>query len=272
MTCKITVRFIVRKMEKIIHSVKALLCLFLLIAGCASEPITTSSLYTPPHPSQLYRYLGFVPKGNGKPDMFAVIIGANTEHRHRGNISLAYQVLIEQSYKRQDIFILDTDDSGPFFPRIDVTSRDAVEALLGYLKDTVEQDDTLLVYITGHGKRVNNQPSVVLNMGEMFRISELIHQLSLINPSKGFLFIDHCYAGESVIPPNCQWNVVTVSTDTTTSWATSFPRLFWNAFRWGEETIEDAFWYAVEHDKGTRSGKNHPALHKGNCANPSVGL
>src|SRR5688572_21509321 len=81
-------------------------------SGCAltSWFTSTSSEFVPPEPEALQARIvheGSTP--NGQVDHFAVLIGADTELRHRGNLSLAYQVLLEQGYDRQKIYILDSE-------------------------------------------------------------------------------------------------------------------------------------------------------------------
>src|SRR5688572_13056904 len=91
---------------------------------------------------------------NGVVDHFAVLIGANTELRHRGNLSMAYQVLIEQGYRAENVYILDSEGEAVFFPTTDRTTRETMQSLFEHLRDIVEPQDTLFIYVTGHGRRV----------------------------------------------------------------------------------------------------------------------
>lgn len=246
------------------------------ILSCASSvpiPIeTTETVFRPVDPVGLRQRLKAVPKGNGKPDRFAVIIGANAALRHQGSMSLAYQVLIESGYRRQDVFILDANDGTPIFPDAEVTSVDSVTMLMDELGSIIEEHDTLLVYVTGHGRFIDGQPVIVLNPSETIKLREFTWMLSWVKPRSGVLFIDHCYAGGTAIPKACQWVVVTVSTDTTMSEGTTFPRLFWNSFRNGSQSIIDAFDDAMKNDPATKADENHPSVWIGSCVNPSIGL
>jgi hypothetical protein len=66
--------------------------LFFSVSGCALSGFftSTSSEFKPSPPDTLESRLGMENESpNGKVDHFAVLIGANTELRHQGNLSMA---------------------------------------------------------------------------------------------------------------------------------------------------------------------------------------
>jgi hypothetical protein len=226
-------------------------------------------------------------KPNGKVDHFAVLIGANTELRHRGNLSMAYQVLIEQGYKAEDIYILDSEEGEtPFFPVTDVTSRAALQRLFAHLRRVVEPHDTLFIYVTGHGRRItadqddNGQKStigistILLNKGEEMSEWEFGTLLDGLEPQAGIAFFDQCYGARfSMITKSCNFVFITTAAEAETSYGVSFPRAFWAAFREpslasGEPTVFEAFKFAMVADRGTRLGFNRPRIANG-CVNPA---
>jgi hypothetical protein len=225
-------------------------------------------------------------KPNGEVDHFAVLIGANTELRHRGNLSLAYQVLLEQGYKAENIFILDAEGETPFFPVTDVTTRDAMHRLFAHLKRVVEPQDTLFIYVTGHGRRVtadkedNGQKgtigvsTILLNKTEEMSDWEFSTLLDGLNPETGIAFFDQCYGARfSMIAKSCNFVFITTADETETSYGVTFPRAFWSAFREpdlskGPLSVLDAFKFAMVADRGTRLGFNRPKI-SNNCVNPA---
>lgn len=237
----------------------------LIFMSCGMSVFTTqSSDYTPKYPEELMLRLKGEIKGNGVSDDFAVIIGANTEVRHRGNISFTYQALIESGYQRKNIFILDTASRTPYFPKTDTTSIDAVRQLFWYLSAVVEKDDTLLVYVSGHGVRVKDQSYIKLNGKELMASEVFIEMLDALEPATGFMFMDHCYWGIELRPAGCQWVTLTVTRSNVTSKGTAFPRLFWAGVR-DALSIQEAFEFAKENDPNTKSTDNRPKLFIGEC-------
>jgi hypothetical protein len=225
-------------------------------------------------------------KPNGKIDHFAVLIGANTELRHRGNLSMAYQVLIEQGYKAEDIFILDSEGETPFFPVTDVTTRASMHRLFSYLRRVVEPHDTLFIYVTGHGRRVtadkedNGQKgtigvsTILLNKSEEMSEWEFGTLLDGLFPETAIAFFDQCYGARfSMIAKSCNFVFITTADEAETSYGVTFPRAFWAAFREPElskapTTVLDAFKFAMVADRGTRLGFNRPKIANG-CVNPA---
>jgi hypothetical protein len=258
------------------------------LSGCALTSLFTStrSEFQAPEPELLSARLameGHTP--NGKVDHFAVLIGADTELRHRGNISLAYQVLLEQGYARDHIYILDSEGETPFFPLTDVTTRTSIAMLFKHLSAIVEKHDTLFIYVTGHGrritadeeadgeKRVLGVSTLVLNPGEELAQDEFSAMLEEVSPAAGIAFFDQCYWGPFASPKLCNFVVITTSQPDESSHGHSFPRAFWSAFRERKNatrtpTIFDAFKFAMVADRATTLGLNKPRISHG-CVNPS---
>jgi hypothetical protein len=191
---------------------------------------------------------------------FALIIGLNAEERHRGNISLAYQVLLESGYKRNNIFILDISTSGPFFPKTETTSFASFQKIVSILVNVVGQEDDIIIYVTGHGDVINGIPYMNLNPSERIEPREFLASLSMINAGQALLFVDQCYWIEQLPPPRCNWTVISVSTQSSTSHGVGFPRLFWSSFRNDITTAQDAFTYALLNDVSTQFGENIPSF------------
>lgn len=217
-------------------------------------------------------------------DHFAVLIGGATELRHRGNLSMAYQVLIEQGYSRDHVYILDSDGDTMFFPSTDVATRANVEALFAHLRKIVEPEDTLLIYVTGHGRRVQateeehgltqtlGVSTILLNKTEELADWEFARLLDGLEPAIGIAFFDQCYGAVfATTSRSCNFVFITTAAETDTSYGVSFPRAFWGAFRKrprGALSVLDAYVEATREDRGTIRGYNSPQLvHR--CVDPS---
>jgi hypothetical protein len=250
--------------------------------GCAITGLfnSTSSEFRPPAPEGLAaRLQQDAAAGNHKVDHFAVLIGADTELRHRGNLSMAYQVLLEQGYQRERIFIFDSEGGTPFFPVADVTTIAALDMMFDYLSKTVEPHDTLFVYVTGHGRRITADQddngdsktigvsTLILNPGEEVSQDEFTKFLERVTPAVGMAFFDQCYWGQFSTPKLGDWITITTADPNETSHGVSFPRAFWQAFRAQPEgspiSIFEAFKTAMVEDRATRMGLNRPRISHG---------
>lgn len=202
---------------------------------------------------------------NGQPDRFGVIIGLNAEERHRNNISLAYQVLVESGVKSQDIFILDSSSATPIFPKSDMTSFSTVRLLMSTLASIVEDQDEIIVYVTGHGGFIEGEPYLVLNPGEFMASREFLASLDAIRPGRGLVVFDQCYWSIEYHPSSCFWTTITVAREGKVTVGDSFPRQFWYAIRAGQHQVEDALNTARENDPKTKIGENDPKIFHRTC-------
>lgn len=206
---------------------------------------------------------------NGKPDTFAVIIGLNTEEYHRGNISLAYQVLVELGLKRQDVFILDVASRLPYFPKTDTTSHAAVTTLFGLLAAVIEPHDELIVYVTGHGVLdEGGSPELMLNPAERMPADEFLALLNTLDVSVGLLFVDQCYWGPKHSPSSCVWTTITTAHEGQVTVGATFPRAFWSSLRDGTRPLRAAFDESVRDDRNAVLGFNGPAMSMQKCGMP----
>ena len=244
-----------------------LCCLFLFLIGCSTTQLISSSFkFTPPtEPWGLLAALPTGPSPNGKPDRFAVIIGLNAEDRHRGNISLAYQVLVESGFKSDSIFILDIASTTPIFPKTDTTSLASVRLLMKFLSEFVDEQDEVVVYVTGHGRIIEKEPHLVLNPSEFMASSEFLASLDAIRPGRGLVIFDQCYWSEEFHPKSCRWATMTVARPGMESTGSMLPRQFWYAIRQGVHDVSEAFNLARFRDDNTRSGENDPKFLPRSC-------
>ncbi|MFH0949047.1 MAG: hypothetical protein V1802_01005, partial [Candidatus Aenigmatarchaeota archaeon] len=144
---------------------------------------------------------------NGKADKYAVLISGNTESRHRVNLSLAYQILLENGFRKDNIYILDYDGKEVFYyPVDDFAGKECIKMVFGHLRKKIDEQDLLFVYATDHGKRISK-----ITRGDDGNKTEKLSALSLpgpdidqkefakyldgINPRKGIFLFDQCYGG-----------------------------------------------------------------------------
>ncbi|MCK6548657.1 hypothetical protein L6R52_22630 [Myxococcota bacterium] len=270
------------------RSVSLGMSLFLL-GACLPAPIPPPApAYVAPLPEGLderIRAEGASP--NGAVDHFAVLIGAHTELRHRGNLAMAYQVLLEQGYHRDAIYILDSEGETVLFPSTDFTTRRSVLRLFEHLAAIVEAHDTLLVYVTGHGRRVSaireaggarttlGLSTLALNPREELGDWELARLFERLSPELAIGFFDQCYSASFArVARGCRFAMITTAGEEDTSYGVGFPRAFWGALRdrslpGAPLSVGAAFERAKLADRGTQTGANRPSLTSG-CVDPAT--
>ena len=215
---------------------RAKLCItaILLLSHCASLPPAPTGTYHPPPPRRLAaRTLA----PDGAPNAWAVLIGGNTELRHRGNLSIAYQTLIERGLQPEHVVVLDSGGPVPWYPWTDWTTRAALRLVFDQLAGAVEPYDTLWVYVTGHGTQPDS--TLKLNPSEVLTQAEFTALVNSVRPAQGVVMYDQCYGGK-LAALDCRYTVVaTAATDQPTH-ATTFARAWWGALRAGH-TVAAAF-------------------------------
>lgn len=246
------------------------LLLLTFLASCAAvspEPPT----YQAAPPTRLAAMLPREP--NDEPERFAVLIGGNTELRHRGNLSIAYQTLLETGYEAKNIFVLDSEGDAPWYPWAADTSEKSVRLVFRALAAVVGPEDIVFVYMTGHGESrpvsVTTEQTTVnahlntfkMNPVENLTRSELANLLNAIRGQEMVLLTDFCYWGVTT-SINCDWLQISATQDGLESHGTSFGRGFWSAVRAGAN-LQQAFDYAV-----LVSPKDQPSLRI--CQPPSL--
>lgn len=187
-------------------------------------------------PSLPYRLIEKLQKTNleqkNSNKHYAILIAGNAEDRHKNNLSLAYQVLLEQGYNKQDIYIFDsTGADTPLYPLIDQTNIKSIQLMFNWLAENVNETDTILFYMTGHGTKVGIESAYMLNKAEILYKKDFETFLSKINPNIGIIFSDFCYWGLIDNIKLSEYIFISVTDDNHVSAGTTFAREFWKSFR-----------------------------------------
>ena len=182
---------------------------------------------------------------------YAILIAGNAEDRHKNNLALAYQVLLEQGYNKQDIYIFDSSGvDTPVYPLTDQASLNSIYIMFNWLTLNVNKNDTVLLYMTGHGTKIGTKSAYMLNKVEILFKKDFEELILKINPKLGIVFSDFCYWG----PTNnnlelSEFVFINVADDNHVSAGTMFAREFWKSFRKKEnQSLMDAFNIAYEKD------------------------
>ncbi|MBI2102297.1 caspase family protein [Candidatus Woesearchaeota archaeon] len=166
---------------------------------------------------------------------YAVIINGDTSALHKGNVTEAYHTLRAVGYADENIFLFTSNfPRGSDFSSITtLATKESVELVLTRLEDIVDENDTLLVYTTGHGNKDKNGTTVVLDDAELSadRLRELIENT---RAGKYIVVADQCFSGGIVAAVSSIEGEVAAysSTDADhTTYCKSFARPFWESFK-----------------------------------------
>lgn len=244
---------------------KRLILFLLLTSSCSTELFNLkSSSFTPSQPISLQNRLKTI-KNIHKKQHYALLLGGGTEERHRNNISMFYQILLEQGYKRNNIFILESEGGNPpIFPLTDNMNIQSLDIMMKWLSINITNEDTLLIYITGHGLRKDNMSYLILNKAENISKDAFRQYLDIINPQIGILITDQCYWGlyDKDIQLD-EWIIITSTTDHQVTSGSSFIRNLLTSYRLLDIepfSINDAYLYTLKNDPMILNKKNNPNM------------
>lgn len=220
---------------------------------------------------------------NNQRDKYAVLISGSIERRDMYDLSTAYQVFLENGFKKENIYILDEDGSKtPMYPVDDLSSKEAVAMLFTHLSEKTDDKDLLFVYITDHGKRITHRPanderveeiSTIVLPGEDLNEIELKSLLDKIKSKEIIVLADICYGG-GFANRFSSGKYIGISSSTEEEMAhgnvkDSFGRYLMEAYRNipevdknkdGIVNIPEAFEYAKQKHPWTRDGSDTPFL------------
>lgn len=244
------------------------LSLFILFVGCVA--LNKEACYKEPKElnQRIAREKLTFPRGN----KYAVLISGQTEERHGKNLSLAYQVLLESGFLKNNIYVLDyRGEKTAYYPVDDRANPASIKAVFEHLEKRIGPDDLFLVYATDHGDieerairingRKNRRAVSVLgllekNMDEV----EFASYVNRINPRIGIFIFVQCYGG-GFADRLAQSGRITIAASVKMSDGFAFSQPFFGAFRDGRAdkngdgriSVQEAFGYAV-----CNGGQNKP--------------
>jgi hypothetical protein len=165
---------------------------------------------------------------------WALVVNGDDAAKHRANVSLALDTLAALGVDADRLVVL---SGGPESPQAGPPARylaptwEGLAAATRDLAKTVDGDDTLVVYTTGHGTWDGGVPVLVL-AGETVSARELARRVLAIPFGRLVFIADQCYAGAFVGALGRSGRQVVAITSTDAAHevlCTFFARPFWRA-------------------------------------------
>ncbi|MEK9175116.1 MAG: C13 family peptidase [Patescibacteria group bacterium] len=257
---------------------------FLFSVGCGEN----QSIVGPPAPSR--KLLDRISREeqeepNIKSTKYALLINGSAETRFFADISVAYQILLENDFKREDIYILDAEENDWYWYPIDgMANQINLFVALNYLKKKATRQDMLFVYVVDHGgkisKKITNETATQnISLSTLHLVDYSIDQNEFARYLEGlktqiaiFIF-DMCYSGGFAEEVG-RHNIVAISGTQADKVGRSrkydsFVGSFMLAFRNinesdlnsdGKVSIYEAFEYAKKKHSFTRNKKQVPFI------------
>ncbi len=212
---------------------------------------------------------------NSKPEKFAVLTASTIDERDMFDLALSYQILLEQGYEKENIYILDGDGSyTPLYPVDDYVSKENLRKIFEQLSQRMDANDKLLILLDGHGTK-ETHASEELKDFEILELSafylpnendlteiELKEMLDPIKAETKIVIADICYGGGFALR-FCNDNYVGISNGGVLEIShgnsyNTFTRHLMEAYRiigtkGYEVSIQDAFNYAKTQHPWTRN-------------------
>ncbi|MEM0230823.1 MAG: hypothetical protein QXW00_03270 [Candidatus Woesearchaeota archaeon] len=165
---------------------------------------------------------------------YALLLSGSKEARHLTNLKNAYRCLINEGFKPENIIVIshkNPDASGRSFcaePSI-LNLEDAINALY----NAVDNNDELVVYLTGHGGRREGESTFQLSQYELSSRC-LREYLERIGAGLSIIVSDQCYSGGfSEEFKEFPYDAIAISSvdEEHQTISKTFSKTFWEAFQ-----------------------------------------
>jgi hypothetical protein len=194
---------------------------------------------------------------------YALLINSDTSSQHTSNMHLAYETLTRLGFKEQNIIVLKCTpflkykDSYPYYFTSSAL-RSNLDKVFRYYRLQLNENDILLVYVTGHGYRKDYESWFLLE-DKSISSSEYSKDMQRIKASTIISIFDPCYSGGFAFTMRSNHKAITI-TDTDGGNQTDckyFTETFWGAFfnldndlnHDGKVSLKEAYDVAIKEHK-----------------------
>ncbi len=139
------------------------------------------------------------------PIKYAVLINGDGDNRFTADITVSYEILLENGFRAENIYILNYSALETYYhPVDDVLTKSNLKLLFSYLKNKTTNRDLLFVYVTDHGERVKKislYPLRFVDLSTIDLVDEQIDQVEFanlfdgMNINLGIFVFNQCFSG-----------------------------------------------------------------------------
>jgi thiol-disulfide isomerase/thioredoxin len=164
--------------------------------------------------------------GDGLVKKYAVILNGDIEPRHQENVDRAIRALRREG--NYDISVVSTVAPKTRADHYLVAEEKALQELVSGLKLRIDDDDLLVVYVTGHGQ-AEGDGCVGLPKKSCLPFSKLQQEIDQLSYGKRIVVMDNCFSGNGLrLFANPKTSVVTQGSPGETVSCQTFSPFFWS--------------------------------------------
>ncbi|MGC9310704.1 MAG: hypothetical protein ACP5E4_03190 [Candidatus Aenigmatarchaeota archaeon] len=235
----------------------------------------------PPEPKLLENRLKKdIRRPRGDREKYGLSLSGYNNCHTINEIPKAYQTLLEEGFKPENVYILDNNFPTNFFcPTDDVATKKSLSMITDYFIQRMQDEDALFCLFAGHGSRRDFLPDYAIPLWgsdpkdhDLLLASGVEHYLDRIAASIKVLVFCHCFGGVFASRFNKDnYIAVSASNGSRPSYGSYFTKNFFGAIcekygdfdNDGRVSIGEAFWYAVLNDPCTKKGWQEPQIFYG---------
>jgi hypothetical protein len=209
---------------------------------------------------------------------YAVLINGDGWDRYVENLSLAYRVLSQSGYRKENIHIFDyRGRQNNTYPVQGPAILEEIKNQFTKLGRIIEPCDHLFVYTTDHGDRgyVHSESGERIEVSTLRLLVGRVNEIEFeelvkdIRPKLGIFLFDQCHSGGFAERLSGKDRItISACSANQSSRDRSFPEAFFGAFlrnssdadNNGKVSINNAYRYALRHDPQTRRGWQRPSM------------
>jgi hypothetical protein len=140
-----------------------------------------------------------------REETYGFILNGDGHELHRRNVSLGYQGMRDMGIPAENIYILSVPDNGTYSDLGDAlvgrSQKEQVETIfMDKFPDLVDETDTAIVYITGHGHKASDDTIDVLLSGVRLPAEYYAYTIDNMDAKKTVSIVDTCYSGSFIRP------------------------------------------------------------------------
>ncbi|MFO1519729.1 MAG: HEAT repeat domain-containing protein [bacterium] len=202
--------------------------------------------------------------GDGIQKKFALIVNGDTEERHLANVEQAMKALkAEGAY---EISVASPKAPAAMADSFALPDAGSLKGLINGLQSKMDDDDLLVVYVTGHGgKGAQEEGCADLSSG-CYSLSDFSAELKKLPYGKRLVVMDQCLAGASLpLFADSKSTVITLGSPKEVVSCDSFAPFFWSDQvpdfnKDGVKTVEERYRYAIQTGKPLSTPQYYSSL------------
>ncbi len=140
-----------------------------------------------------------------REETYGFILNGDTSALHRRNVSLGYQGMQDRGIPAENIYILTVPDNGSYSDLKGAIvgpsqKKEVEEIFMRKFSDLVDETDTAVIYLTGHGYQASDETIDVMLSGVRLPAEHYAQIIDNMDAKQTISVVDTCYSGAFIEP------------------------------------------------------------------------